>query len=302
MKLLRELIHFIGSISSILGLESIGTFLSVITPFLISLFIVDSLVFRIQIIVLLTLVLVFFIFRKYNNEFNQLKDKFNQLENKFNEYKNLKEEYNTLKSKVCFFVSECHILNQEGDNVLAPYLRRENAYFLNISEVETAIENCKSCARNCRQLYSTEINRLRMDLDHFSQGLAEQNFRVVIDFCKEDASIAHAIQEYLEENRIHCTQFNNNLSKLSQLLDRDTAVILLYYNRTIEPTVKERLIDYKHASLRLNNKKQLRLLVCSSNKPFTRLPQNMEWIYLPEFSPETCLDKITTQIEGLTNG
>jgi hypothetical protein len=301
MKLLRELIHFIGSISSILGLESIGTFLSVIT-FLISLFIVDSLVFRILIIVLFTLVLVFFRFRKYNNEFNQLKDEFNQLENKFNECNNLKEEYNTLKSKVCFFVSECHILNQEGDNVLAPYLRRENAYFLNLSEVENVIQNCRSCAKNCRRLYRTEINRLRMDLAHSSQKLAEQNFRVVIDFCKEDASIAHAIQEYLEENGIHCTQFNKALSKFSPLLDRNTAVILLYYNRNIESTVQARLTGYKHASLRLNNKKQLRLLVCSSNERFTRLPQNMEWIYLPEFSPETCLDKIITQIEGLTNG
>jgi len=152
------------------------------------------------------------------------------------------------------------------------------------------------CVEYFKQSHIQEMMRLESEIEYFIKELDEQGFKVFIDFCKEDKKFGDAIQGCLEEQKIHCSIIGSNLPNLSKLLNKDTTIIVLYYNAP-ESWLQARFNAYKHSinkCARETNRNQIRLLTCSKNEqPLAiRLPKDMEWKYGVVFSPEDCLNQI----------
>jgi ABC-type multidrug transport system fused ATPase/permease subunit len=291
-------IHFTGSVSSISSFitpEIIATIFTAIVS-IIPLFIVNSLVSSILIVVVILLVIIFVRIRNIISKYDKLEKIYNECKKNSNEYNKLKKEHNNFKSELCFFINKCHIF-QNGGNILACYLDQENAYFTDdTSEVNNAIEKCKACAEYFKQSHTQGITRLESEINDYSKRLNKQNFNVFIDFCEEDKEFGDAIQEYLEDQEIHCSLIGNNLPNLSKLLDKNTIIIVLYYNAP-ESWLQGRVSGYKHSTnkhFRETNRKQIDLFTCSKNEQPSaiRLPKYMKWQCGVVFSPEDCLNKI----------
>jgi len=248
---------------------------------------------------------------QYNNkgrEYNKMKEEYDsvksqlskakeQYNNKDREYNEMKEEYDSFKSQLCYFINQCNIF-QNGDNTLACYLEQENAYFTdNTLEINNAIENCKACAEHFKQSHTQRITRLESEINDYSRRLNNQDFKVFIDRSGEDKKFGDAIQEYLEEQQIHCDLIGNNLPNLSELLDKNTIIITLDYNAP-KSWLSARFRAYSQSTTkaaRKTNRNQIHFFTCSKNeKPSEiRLPKDIKWQYYgADFSPEDCLNKI----------
>jgi len=309
IKKILDSIHLTGSFSSIYSFITPEIIAGIFTAFgsIASLFITNSLVSRILIVVVIVILLVIIFLKrnkydeletKYNEcnkKYDELETRYNECNKNSNECNKLKKEHNNFKSKLCFFINECNNF-KNGDNLLACYLEQENDNFIDISEVNDAIGNCKTCVADFKQSHTQEITRLKSEIKDFTERLDKQDFKVFIDFCKEDKEFGDAIQECLEEQQIHCSIIGSNLSKLSKLLDKDTTIIVLYYNAP-EPWLQARISGYKKSinkRVRETNGIQIHLFTCSKNKKPSaiRLPKDMKWQCGVVFSPEDCLNQI----------
>jgi len=102
---------------------------------------------------------------QYNNkdrEYNEMKGEYDSVksakselskakepyDNKGRKYNEMKEKYDSFKSQWCYFINKCNIF-QNGENILACYLKQENSYFTDTSRVNDAIEKCKVCVEYC---------------------------------------------------------------------------------------------------------------------------------------------------------